>query len=172
MPLGVNSNWDALLIQFLVIAMTLAVHTVAIAQLKRSTVSIAIMAPLFVLPANVITLVAITRGYTADIGTVLIAFFGIGAGSFMLISDLLLIGLGRWLNKKRKDTWIKEMEYVYLLLGCVGIAGLVNRLDSIENRIASFEWAAPTVLSVAVALRFVKTRAEVNKWNELTDGDI
>lgn len=172
MPLGLNQNYDALMFYFLPIALLLLVHSLALGHGKRSNAAITFMTPLFTLLPNALTVYLIAGGYTAGIGIVLIAFFGIGAGAFMLISDLLLWKLARWLNAKRGDKWIKEMEYIYLVLGCVGIAGLINRLDSIENRIASFEWAAPIVLSVAVALRFVKTRAEVNKWNELTDDDI
>ena len=77
-----------------------------------------------------------------------------------------MLAIAQWLSKKRGERWVKEMEYVYLLLGCVGIVGLINRLQNIDDRMLALKWLGPVVLSIAVAFRFVKTRAELDRWWE------
>src|SRR5258708_4016336 len=43
-----------------------------------------------------------------------------GAGLFILLSELMVWGLARFLTSKRGDKWTKEMDYVYLTIGAAG----------------------------------------------------
>src|SRR5437588_522993 len=48
---------------------------------------------------------------------------------FVVICDFLKVWFAGVLNRKRGEKWIKEMDYIYMLLGSVGILGAINRMD-------------------------------------------
>ena len=57
---------------------------------------------------------------------------------------------------------MKEIDYWYLLLGSLGIAVSVSRLEILGGqKIEILDEFGPLVLTAAVALRLVKTRVEI-----------
>ena len=99
--------------------------------------------------------------------TAALFFFVYGASLFMLLSEILMRGLARRLTKRRGSKWIKEMEYLYLALGIIGILGSINKLDAVVGKFEKIDMIGPAVLMTAVVLRFIKTRAEIGEWNKL-----
>jgi hypothetical protein len=57
-----------------------------------------------------------------------------GATIFVLLSDLMLMGFAKFLTAKRGAKWVKELDYVYLTIGTIGILATVNRLDIVRGR--------------------------------------
>jgi len=92
-----------------------------------------------------------------------------GVALYVLLCELLLRGFARFLTAKRGERWVKELDYIYLTLGSLGILGSINRLDIISGRFSKVDILAPLVLVTAVVIRFIKTRAEINGWNKPPD---
>ena len=61
--------------------------------------------------------------------------FLIGTSTFILISEMLQVGLAHFLTRRRPDKWTKELEYIYLFLGATGIVATINRLEAVTDRI-------------------------------------
>src|ERR1700730_1877559 len=72
-----------------------------------------------------------------------------------------------FLTAKRGENWAKEIDYVYLMIGSVGILASLNRVDSLTGRLEGADILAPLLLATAVVIRFIKTRAEISNWNKL-----
>jgi hypothetical protein len=53
-----------------------------------------------------------------------------------------------------------------LSLGSAGIIASVNRLPFVTGKIDSADLFAPLLLTTAVVIRFIKTRAEIGGWNK------
>jgi hypothetical protein len=85
---------------------------------------------------------------------------------YTTLCNSLFCGWARSLTKSRGEKWVKEIDYLYLTFGAVGIFGAVNRLDVISGRYSKLDLLAPVVLTTAVVLRFIKTRAEIAGWNK------
>jgi hypothetical protein len=98
------------------------------------------------------------------VASVLIAY---GAVLFVLLSELLLRGLAKFLTSKRGEKWTKEMDYFYLTLGILGIIGSLGRIQFLTGRFEKVDIIAPILLMTAVVIRFIKTRAEIGEWNKL-----
>jgi hypothetical protein len=94
------------------------------------------------------------------------AVFMFGTMLFVFLSELLLLGWAKHLTEKRGKHWTKEMDYFYLALGFVGVFVALGRIDRLTGRFDNIDLVAPMVLTAALAIRFVKTRAEVGEWNE------
>jgi hypothetical protein len=88
-----------------------------------------------------------------------------GVGLFVILSELMLSGFARYLTVKRGEKWIKEMDYLYLSIGALGILASMNRVDFLTGRLEGTDILAPLVLATAVVIRFIKTRAEIGGWN-------
>jgi hypothetical protein len=89
-----------------------------------------------------------------------------GVGLFVILSELMLWGFARYLTAKRGEKWIKEMDYLYLSIGALGILASMNRIDFLTGRLEGTDILAPLVLATAVVIRFIKTRAEIGGWNK------
>jgi polyferredoxin len=87
---------------------------------------------------------------------------------FVLLSEAMVQGLAKWLTKTRGEKWTKEMEYVYLTMAVVGIVGSMNRVEFLTGRLEVTEIVSAMLLVTAVAIRFLKTRAEIAGWNRPT----
>jgi hypothetical protein len=87
---------------------------------------------------------------------------------FIVLSEALIVGLGRKLTGWRGEKWVKEIDYVYLFLGAVGLAMSINRLENIDQKLSFPEFYGPFILATALVLRGIKTRAEINGWNKAT----
>ncbi|WP_441261144.1 hypothetical protein AB7008_48125 [Bradyrhizobium sp. 521_C7_N1_3] len=89
-----------------------------------------------------------------------------GLGLFVLLSDALRHGLGAKLTRWRGSNWVKELDYVYLCLGGVGALTSLNRLETVSDKLGVSDIYGPIILTTALVIRAIKTRSEINKWNE------
>ena len=48
---------------------------------------------------------------------------------FVVLSELLMSGGAAWLTRKRGENWTKEIDYVYLGLGAVGLMISIGQLS-------------------------------------------
>jgi hypothetical protein len=62
--------------------------------------------------------------------------------------------------------WVKEIDDICLLAGAFGIIGSVNSVEEITHRFTKTDIVGPAVLTTAIVLRWVKTRAETGGWNK------
>jgi hypothetical protein len=101
---------------------------------------------------NLITAACVMYGVTTSIG----------------ISEILIGTRFVKVLNKRRPNWIKEIDYVYLLLGAAGIVGLLGRMPHVLSEdFRTMSIYAPLILTTAIAIRLIKTRAEIGKWNEI-----
>ena len=98
------------------------------------------------------------------------ATFVYGAFLFLVLSEMMISGLASALTRWRGEVWVKELDYVYLLLGACGLALSISRLDIVSEKLAFPEYIGPFVLATALAIRAIKTRVEINGWNKLIRG--
>jgi hypothetical protein len=89
-----------------------------------------------------------------------------GVTLFAILSDLMIWRLAKYLTAKRGEKWTKEMDYVYLTIGAAGILASLNRIEFLTGRFEGVDIIAPLVLTTAVVIRFIKTRAEIGGWNK------
>jgi len=94
------------------------------------------------------------------------ATFAYAASMFVFVSEIVRRGGGAALTKWRGETWIKELDYLYLGLGSVGLLLAINRLDSIAQRVSVPDFYGPFIIATALVIRAIKTRAEINGWHE------
>jgi hypothetical protein len=85
---------------------------------------------------------------------------------FIFISELLLWKGAKYLTEKRGSKWVKELDYIYLGLGAIGIFGSLSRVEGLPGRSTKFDILGPVILATALVLRFIKTRAEIAEWNK------
>lgn len=90
-----------------------------------------------------------------------------GAVLFMVLSELMIRGLAKKLTEWRGEKWVKELDYFYLALGAIGVVLSMNRLESVDHKAPIPEFLGPFILAIALVLRAIKTRAEINGWNKL-----
>ncbi|WP_141340685.1 hypothetical protein [Bradyrhizobium sp. USDA 3458] len=86
---------------------------------------------------------------------------------FIVLSEILQIRLAQRLTEWRGEKWAKEMDYVYLILGAIGLALSTNRLSVVDDKLAIPEVVGPFIIGTALVVRGLKTRVEINEWNEL-----
>jgi hypothetical protein len=89
-----------------------------------------------------------------------------GVSLFVILGDILMGGFAAYLTAWRGEKWTKELDYVYLSIGSLGIVGALNKLDFLTGRSAWADVIAPLVFTTAVVIRFIKTRAEIEGWNK------
>jgi hypothetical protein len=89
-----------------------------------------------------------------------------GVALYVLLCDAMLSGLAAYLTERRGETWTKEMDYFYLVLGALGLYGAINRMPNITLQLTALDVIGPVVLMTALVIRFVKTRAEIEGWNK------
>jgi hypothetical protein len=89
-----------------------------------------------------------------------------GAALFVLLSTHMVRGGAKRLTTWRGEKWVKELDYIYLTLALAGIVASVNRLPFVIRRIDAGDALAPLLLTTAVVIRFIKTRAEIEGWNK------
>jgi hypothetical protein len=98
-----------------------------------------------------------------QLATLLIVY---GIAMYIILCDVLMLGLARYLTNKRGEKWVKEMDYPYLFLGAAGILMSASRLEIVTDRFSRIDILGPLVVTSAVVIRFVKTRAEIAGWNK------
>lgn len=85
---------------------------------------------------------------------------------YVAIGEMLLRGGAVYLTERRGEHWAKELDYVYLTLGAIGLAMSTNRLDVVDQRLSVPEFVGPFLLATALVVRALKTRVEINEWNK------
>lgn len=85
---------------------------------------------------------------------------------FIVLSEILQIWLAERLTKWRGEKWAKEMDYVYLMLGSLGLALSTNRLNVVDDKLAIPDVIGPFIIATALVIRGLKTRVEINEWNK------
>jgi hypothetical protein len=91
-----------------------------------------------------------------------------GITVYLLLTEILKVGLGRWLSTnftEPPNMWVRWLEYPYLLLGILGLLVTVNRLPVMQGAIPKLDLVGPIILMTAAAIKFLKTRAEINDWH-------
>lgn len=89
-----------------------------------------------------------------------------GAWLFLMLSQILQWGLALQLTKWRGEKWPKEIDYVYILFAVAGLLLTINRLDFVEDRLVISDVLGPLFIITALAIRALKTRAEIAEWNK------
>jgi hypothetical protein len=97
----------------------------------------------------------------------LLLLFVYGVAIFIIVSDVLRFWGARFLTKKRGDKWTKEIDYLYLLLGAAGIVASTGRLPFVTGQTSQLDVVGPLVLTTALVIRLIKTRAEIEGWNKV-----
>jgi multisubunit Na+/H+ antiporter MnhF subunit len=91
-----------------------------------------------------------------------------GSVAFITMSQFLMWGGASWLTKWRGEKWVKEIDYVYLAFGAVGMAISSNRLAFVTDNLVIADTYGPMLLIAAIVVRAIKTRAEIAGWNKVT----
>jgi hypothetical protein len=99
----------------------------------------------------------------ATVGGVLLIY---SAALYVTLSEVMLMGFAKFLTSWRGEKWTKEIDYVYLTLGLLGILGSLSRIEFLTERFENVDIIAPLVICTAIVVRFIKTRAEIDKWNK------
>ena len=86
---------------------------------------------------------------------------------FVGLSEMMQLGLGQFLTRKRGENWTKEIDYLYLAFGVAGVFFALNKTETLVGRFTKVDLIAPMLITTALVLRALKTRAEINKWNKL-----
>ena len=76
-------------------------------------------------------------------------FYSWGYGGvilYIVLCEVLLQGGAPWLTKTRGSKWVKELDYIYLAFGVIGILCSVNRIEQVRGRFAKIDILAPLVL--------------------------
>jgi hypothetical protein len=89
-----------------------------------------------------------------------------GAGLYSGLCDIFRFGLAARLTRLRGEKWVKELDYVYLTLGAIGVLGFVNKLELAGGHFSQFDLIGPLVVTSAIVVRLIKTRAEIDGWNK------
>jgi hypothetical protein len=87
---------------------------------------------------------------------------------FVLISEIFLhAGVAERLTKWRGEKWVKELDYVYLFIGALGLTYSVDRLEIVNQKVVVAQWIGPFLIATALVVRTIKTRADIGSWNKL-----
>ncbi len=111
-------------------------------------------------------MLAIRQGHI-DLLSIALDLFMFGAFCFIVIGELMYAGLARRLTQWRGENWVKEVDYVYYLVGGVGVFVALNRLEIVYDKISSLDLMGPMVITFALVIKFIKVRAEINGWNKV-----
>ncbi|UYN96579.1 MAG: hypothetical protein KIT25_06500 [Enhydrobacter sp.] len=68
----------------------------------------------------------------------------------------------------RGEKWVKECDYVYTGLAIPGAIGSLARASELLQGPAAWDLLAPLVLVLAIVVRLIRTRAEIEGWTKAT----
>jgi hypothetical protein len=151
------------LVIFLAVAMMLAIHFF---HPREGRGMFLFLFGLLVLVAGLMFIVLSRRPEPIPFRHVAEILVMYGIGLFVILSDIMLMGFAKFLTAKRGEKWVKEMDYFYLTIGAVGILASMNRIEFLTGRFEGTDILAPLVLTTAIVIRFLKTRADIAGWNK------
>jgi hypothetical protein len=98
--------------------------------------------------------------------TIVTCTFVYAVSLFVAVSEILtLFGGATILTRWRGAKWVKELDYVYFAFGSLGAVLAVNRMNAVGEKLSLSDLFVPIVLASALVVRVIKTRAEINEWN-------
>jgi hypothetical protein len=118
-----------------------------------------------VMAVSLYTGLASDKGLTLVEGLLLLG--GYGVLLYAALSAAFQGGVGKYLTRTRGEKWVKELDYVYITIGAIGVVAALNRLDRASDRFQGADFVAPLVVVTALTIRLLKTRAEVAGWNKI-----
>jgi hypothetical protein len=101
-----------------------------------------------------------------SLGLIAGVLFLCGSLLYVFLCEKLLRDWAYKLTVRRGEKWVKEIDYLYLSLGGIGVLGLLNRMETLTNRYTKADVYAALILTSAIVLRMIKTRAEIGEWNK------
>jgi hypothetical protein len=149
---------------FSIFSISLLVVNLAGFRLKGALTFIA----LILLVVSFLFVALVYKPEPAPFSTMVALLFLYGTGLFVFLSELLLGRIGKLLTRMRGEKWTKELDYVYLSMGVIGILFSLNKIDFITGRFEGTDIIAPLLLTTAIVIRFIRTRAEIGQWNKIT----
>jgi hypothetical protein len=97
--------------------------------------------------------------------TLLALAFNFGTTCLVLLSEMIVpMRFGVLLTRWWKN-WVKEIEYVYVIMGGTGILAGMNKMPNVVGQVKWLNAASPLILTFAIVIKLIKTRAEVAGWN-------
>jgi site-specific DNA recombinase len=108
---------------------------------------------------------AVHKGVWKTQALALLIFYGVS--TFIFVSEWLIERGARYLTHLRGDRWIKELEYLYVALGTIGVVSLLNKWDKLDPAWEKIDLVAPMLFASAIVVKLIKVRAEIGRWNEL-----
>lgn len=111
----------------------------------------------------------LSLGFQSDVALrdMMVALASYSIALFVALSELLMNGVAAWLTRKRGANWTKEIDYVYLIIGAIGLIATVGQLPNVANKVSTPAAFGPFVVTTAIVLRAIKTRAEIGGWNKI-----
>jgi hypothetical protein len=86
---------------------------------------------------------------------------------FVALSELLPRRLAAQLTSWRGEIWTKELDYVYLGLGVLGLMMSLGKIENVSDKFDAPGIFGAGLVATALVLRTIKTRAEIAGWNKL-----
>ena len=125
-----------------------------------------IFLPIFMLPIVAAFVVLAMIPEPVRFSTIAAMLVMYGVALFMFLDALMLRNLATTLTRWRGEKWVKEMDYLYLSLGSVGVIFSLSKVQVLTGRVESGDALAPLLLATAVVIRVLKTRADIAGWNK------
>jgi hypothetical protein len=95
-----------------------------------------------------------------------VTVFTFAVSLYTIICNWLAYGGMSKLTSWRGEKWVKEIDYLYISFGAVGLFWLLNAHPLTTYKLSRLDLAPPLVAATALVLRLIKTRAEIGAWNK------
>jgi hypothetical protein len=97
--------------------------------------------------------------------------FGGGAGisnvpRHVALSEALPRGPAAQLTSWRGERWTKELDYLYLGLGVLGLTMSLGKIENVSDKFDAPGTLGAGLVATTLVLRTIKTRAEIAGWNK------
>ncbi len=96
-----------------------------------------------------------------------VTVFTFATALYTILCNWLTHGGMSKLTRWRGEKWVKELDYLYILFGAVGLFWLLKAHPLTTHNITCLGLAPLLVVATALVLRLIKTRAEIGGWNKL-----
>ncbi|WP_147155606.1 hypothetical protein [Reyranella soli] len=95
-----------------------------------------------------------------------VTVFTFAVSLYTILCNWLAYGGMSKLTAWRGEKWVKELDYLYIFFGAVGLFWLLNGHPLTTHNITRLGLAPPLVIATALVLRLIKTRAKIGGWNK------